>query len=175
MWRKQEDHKPVPPSADLVVQPIPEPPRPEPVAPPPPSVAAAGGVISKAMSIKGEITGSEDLLIDGEVNGKVTMTDGKVSIGPGGRVTADIEAAEIIVRGQLKGSLRGRERVVIGQTGQVSGNVVTRRIVIEEGAVFSGQVDVVRAEEQRASRPAVVVTVSELASPVPVHAKDAHS
>jgi len=174
VWRKQEEHNPVLPSADLVVQPVPEPPRPAPVVPPP-LVAAPGGVISKAISIKGEITGSEDLLIEGEVNGKVAITDGKVNVGPSGRVTADIEAAEIIVRGRVKGGLRGRERVVIGQTGQVSGNVVTRRIVIEEGAVFSGQVDVVRAEEPRASRPAVDVTASEPASPVPVHAKDAHS
>ena len=173
MWRKQEEHNPVLPSADLVVHPVPELPRPAPVVPPPP--VASGGIISKAISIKGEVTGSEDLLIEGEVNGKVAITDGKVSVGSSGRVTADIEAAEIIVRGRVKGGLRGRERVVIGQTGQVSGNVVTRRIVIEEGAVFSGQVDVVRAEEPRASRPAVDVTASEPASPVPVHAKDAHS
>jgi len=173
VWRKQEEHNPVPPSADLVAQPVPESPRAAPVAPAP--VATAGGVISKAISIKGEITGSEDFLIDGEVSGKVTISDGEVTVGPAGRVTADIEAAEIIVRGRVKGSLRGRERVVIGQSGQVNGNVVTRRIVIEEGAVFSGQVDVVRAEEPRASRPAVVVTTSEPASPVPIHAKDSQS
>ena len=174
MWRKQEEHKPVPSPADLVVQPVAEPLRPAPVAPPPPPVTP-GGVISKAISIKGEVTGSEDLLVDGEVNGKITIADGKVTVGSSGRVTADIEAAEIVVRGRLKGSLHGRERVVIGQTGQVSGNVITRRIVIEEGAVFSGHVDVVRAEEPRAPRSSMVVTASGPASPVPVHAKDANS
>ena len=174
MWRKQEEHKPLPASVDLVAQPVPEPPRPVPVAYTPMPVAP-GGIISKAISIKGEVTGSEDLLVDGEVNGKITIAEGKVTVGSSGRVTADIEAAEIVVRGRSKGALRGRERVVIGQTGIVNGNVVTRRIVIEEGAVFSGQVDVVRAEEPRASRPPVVVSVSEPASPVPVHAKDANS
>lgn len=174
MWRKQEDYKPVPPQTDVVVPPVAEPPRPVQVAPP--SVpASTGGVISKAISIKGEVTGSEDLLVDGEINGKITIADGKVTVGSSGRVTADIEAAEIVVRGRFKGALRGRERVVIGQTGQVNGNVMTRRIVIEEGAVFSGQVDVMRAEETRTVRSTVAVSAAELASPVPVHAKDANS
>ena len=174
MWRKQEEYKPVSPQPDLVAHPVPEPPEPVPIAPPPPS-PATGGVISKAISIKGEVTGSEDLLVDGEINGKITIAEGKVTVGPSGRVTADIEAAEVVVRGHFKGALRGRERVVIGQTGQVDGNVVTRRIVIEEGAVFSGQVDAMQAEEARPTRSTVIAARSEPASPVSVHAKDANS
>lgn len=174
MWRKQEDYKPVSPQSELVAHPVPEPPKPVPVVSPAPP-AATGGVISKAISIKGEVTGNEDLLVDGEVNGKITIAEGKVTVGPSGRVAADIEAAEIVVRGHFKGALRGRERVVIGQTGQVNGNVVTRRIVIEEGALFSGQVDVMRAEEARPTRSTLFAARSEPASPVAVHAKDANS
>lgn len=174
MWRKPEEHKPVSPQPDVVPQSVPEPPKPVHVVPPPPP-AASGGVISKAISIKGEVTGSEDLLVDGEVNGKITITEGKVTVGSSGRVAADIEAAEIVVRGHFKGALHGRDRVVIGQTGQVNGNVVTRRIVIEEGAVFSGQVDVTRAEEARPARSAAVSTRLEPAIPIAVRARDANS
>ena len=150
MWRKQEETKPSSPASDLVVSPAPEQPRS--LAAQPVEPGAAAGSLSKAISIKGEISGREDLFIDGNVQGSVHIAHGNVTVGPNGRVTADIEAHEIVVRGTVKGTLRGEERVHIGRTGQVTGDVVTRHLAVEEGAILSGKVDVVRAEVERSSR-----------------------
>ncbi len=112
MWRKQEEPKPSSPATDLVVSPAPEQPRSLAAHPVEPGAAAAGNV-SKAISFKGEISGREDLFIDGEVHGSIHITEGNVTIGPNGRVTADIEAREIFVRGKVKGATsrdrRGRD------------------------------------------------------------------
>ena len=163
MWRKQEEPKPSSPASDLVVSPAPEHPRS--LAAQPIEPGASAGNVSKAISIKGEITGREDLFIDGEVQGSIHITDGSVTVGPNGRVTADIEAREIAVRGMIKGTLHGRERIQIGRTGQVTGNVVTCRLAVEEGAILSGKVDVSRAEEARSPRTA---TGTGAARPVPI-------
>ena len=167
MWRKQEEPKPSSPAPDLVVSPAPEQPRslsPQAVEP-----GAAAGNVSKAISIKGEITGREDLFVDGEVQGSIRITDGNVTVGPNGRVTADIEAQEIVVRGKVNGTLRGRERVQIGRTGEVTGDIATRRLGVEEGAIVCGKVDVTRPEESRGARAA---TGTEAVRPVPIRASE---
>lgn len=173
MWRKQEESKSAPPAAPLVVSPAPEQPRSlaaESVAP-----GAAAGHVSKALIIKGEISGNEELFIDGEVHGSIRLTDSSVTIGPNGRVTADIEAAEIIVRGKVKGALRGRDRVLIGRTAQATGDVVTRRVSIEDGAMFRGKIEIVRAEDARESRTAAAAGDAESPRPVAVNLKESPS
>lgn len=137
---------PVPPR----VEPVPV--SPAPVAAPPRENASPAGHLPSSLIIKGEITGREDFFIDGEVQGTIHLDDGKVTVGPNGRVTADVEAREIVVRGKVKGNLHGRDRVQIGRTGRTSGDVVTRFISIEEGAEVHGSIDVTRAEEQRTAR-----------------------
>ena len=169
MWRKQEEPKPSPPSHDLVVSPSPEQPRS--LAPQPIEPGAAAGNVSTSISITGEITGREDLFIDGEVQGSVHISEGNVTVGPNGRVVADIEAREIAVRGKVKGTLRGRERVQIGRTGEVTGDIVTRRLAVEEGGIISGKVEVSRTEE-RTSRTAGIATGTETPRPVPIRASD---
>jgi cytoskeletal protein CcmA (bactofilin family) len=151
MWRKQDDPKPLSPVAE-----VPPPPRVEPVR----SVAGltaevvqpSGGLIMSSLVIKGEIRGREDLYIDGEVQGSINLSDGRVTIGPHGRISADIEAREIVVRGTVKGTLLARERVEIGRTGDVRGDIVTARIAVEDGAQIHGKVDVPRTEEPRWNR-----------------------
>jgi cytoskeletal protein CcmA (bactofilin family) len=151
MWRKQDEPKPPPPVAE-----VPPPPRVEPVR----SVAGmtaevvqpSGGLIMSSLVIKGEIRGREDLYIDGEVQGSINLSDGRVTIGPHGRISADIEAREIVVRGTVKGTLLARERVEIGRTGDARGDIVTPRIAVEEGAQIHGNVDVAKTEEARRNR-----------------------
>jgi cytoskeletal protein CcmA (bactofilin family) len=158
MWRKNEEPKASAPvsSAEPKEHARVEPPT---VAPAASSAASAplaappAGHLTASLTIKGEITGREDFYIDGEVQGKVRLEDGRVTVGPNGRVTADIEAREIVIRGTVKGNLHARDRVQIGQTGSATGNVVTRRISIDDGAELRGKVEVVRAEEARPSRP----------------------
>ena len=156
MWPSKHEESKVPVSSpDLQTQ---TPARVEPVVAATPITApgresaAPAGHLPSSLIIKGEITGREDFFIDGEVQGTIHLDDGKVTVGPNGRITADVEAREIVVRGKVKGNLHGRDRVQIGRTGRTSGDVVTRFISIEEGAEVHGSIDVTRADEQRASR-----------------------
>ncbi len=173
MWRKQDEPKPAPPATPLVVSPAPE--QPSTLAAEPMEPGAATGRVSKAIVIKGEISGEEDLFIDGEVQGSIRLRDGIVTIGPNGRVTADIDAAEIVVRGRVKGALRGRDRVHIGCSAQAAGDVVTRRVAIEEGAIFRGKIEVVGGEEAGDSRTAAAATGTEALRPVAASAKQSQS
>jgi cytoskeletal protein CcmA (bactofilin family) len=151
MWRKPEESKPSAPIAE-----VPPAPKPEPVR----SLAGltaevvqpSGGVVTSTLVIKGEIRGREDLYIDGEVQGTIHLTDGRVTVGPHGRISADVDAREILVRGKVKGSIRGRERVEVGKTGEINGNIVTLRIAIEEGAEIHSNVEISRNEEPRTNR-----------------------
>jgi len=151
MWRKPEDPKPSSPVAE-----VPSAPRPEPVR----SLAGhtaevvqpSGGVLTSSLIIKGEIRGREDLYIDGEVQGSIHLVVGRVIIGAHGKIAAYVDAREIIVRGIVKGSLRGRDRVEVGRTGEIRGDISTLRIAIEEGAQVHSKVEITRAEDSRGAR-----------------------
>jgi cytoskeletal protein CcmA (bactofilin family) len=110
---------------------------------------AQPGCLTRLLVVKGEITGQDDLVIDGEVHGKIRLTAGKLTIGPEGRVTADIEAPEVVVRGEVKGNIKGRDRVQIAATGKVGGEITTKSIAIEEGAEVHG----LRVNLEREERP----------------------
>src|ERR1700726_1863106 len=124
MWRKPEDSKPAGSAGEG-----PTPSQSSKVEPTVRSVAGltaevvqpSGGTITSTLTIKGEVRGNEDLYIDGEVQGTIHLTNGRVTIGPHGKISADVDAREIVVRGKVKGALRGRERVEIGSTAEVRG------------------------------------------------------
>jgi cytoskeletal protein CcmA (bactofilin family) len=101
----------------------------------------AAACISQGIKIKGEVTGSEDLFVDGQVDGKLSLTNGSLTIGPNGRVKADVTAREVIVRGTVEGKVSGRDKVLLGSTGQVTGEVQTDRLAIEDGAMLRGRVE----------------------------------
>ena len=110
------------------------------VALPTPSRAAA--CISQGIKIKGEVMGSEDLFVDGVVEGKLSLTTNScLTIGPNGSVKADVIAREVIVRGKIEGKVTGRDRVQLWSTGQVTGEVQTDRLSIEDGALLRGRVE----------------------------------
>jgi len=106
-----------------------------------PVSSRAAACISQGIRIKGEVTGKEDLFVDGVLEGKLEMSGGSVTVGPNGRVIADIYAREIIVRGSVQGKLIGRDRVQLWNTGNVAGEVQTDRLAIEDGAVLRGKVE----------------------------------
>jgi len=155
MWRRQDEPKASASSPDMMPLPPPPPaPRLEPPVPPvaiapPPDPGVSTGHLTISHTIHGEISGREDLYVDGEVEGKVNLEDAKIVIGPNGRVTADVEAREILVLGKVKGNLHGRDSVTIGRTGHVIGDVVTRYISVEDGAQVQGSLDVTRTEDTR--------------------------
>ncbi|HKV49405.1 MAG TPA: polymer-forming cytoskeletal protein [Candidatus Acidoferrales bacterium] len=97
--------------------------------------------IGSGLKIRGEITGSSDMYIDGDVQGKVRVGSGRLTVGPSGRVQADLEAREIIVNGNVVGNLKAADRVQLGPTGSVQGSVVTPRIGIDDGARLRGNVE----------------------------------
>jgi cytoskeletal protein CcmA (bactofilin family) len=101
--------------------------------------------------MKGELSGREDVIIDGVFEGQVRVSGAGLTIGASGRVRAEIEADEIIVEGRVEGSLRARERLSIRRSGNVTGSIETSRLVIEDGAVIHGRVEMVRPGESRAA------------------------
>jgi cytoskeletal protein CcmA (bactofilin family) len=117
--------------------------------------------------VKGEITGKDDLFVDGEVQGKIRLDSGKLTIGPEGRVMADVEAQEVVVRGEVRGKIKGRDRVQIAATGRVSGEIVARLISIEEGAEVHAKVNLELGKEQPRSESALSATPKPVTAVVP--------
>ncbi len=98
--------------------------------------------IGRSLVIKGEITGAEALYIDGRIEGKITLSDNRVTIGRNGMVQADINAREVVVMGKVNGNIECSDRVDIRSEGVVNGNVTTVRISVEDGAVLKGGIQV---------------------------------
>jgi cytoskeletal protein CcmA (bactofilin family) len=105
------------------------------------NTARSGASISQGIRIKGEVTGSEDLYVDGQVEGKLNLSNGILHIGPNGVVKADVDAREVMVSGRIDGNITARNKVHISGTGQVSGEVRAESLAIEEGASLRGRVE----------------------------------
>lgn len=97
--------------------------------------------IGATIHIKGDVTGDEDLIIHGHVEGRVNLRDYNVIIGPKGRVQANIHAKQVVIEGQLNGDIKGEEKVIIRKTGNVLGNVISPRVTLEDGAMFKGSIE----------------------------------
>ncbi len=111
---------------------------------PAPSSSSSSGLarLGATLHVKGEITGNEDLHIDGTVEGLVQLEDRKLTVGASAKVTADIIAREVVVYGNVKGNLRARDRIEIKKDGSVVGDLTTARIMIEDGAYFKGSIEI---------------------------------
>ncbi|MGB9074783.1 MAG: polymer-forming cytoskeletal protein [Terriglobales bacterium] len=111
--------------------------------------------IGKSLVIKGEVSGSESLYIDGRVEGSINLSGNRVTVGRNGVVSANINAREIVVLGKVRGNLTASDRVDIRSDGSLTGDVVAARISIEDGAFFKGGIDIrkagSKAEELKAS------------------------
>ena len=97
--------------------------------------------IGKSVVIKGELSGSEDLTIEGHVEGKIELKDHLLTIGPNGRIKAQVFAKTVIVLGEVNGNVSASEKVEIRDGGSVDGDIVSPRVAIAEGAHFRGSVD----------------------------------
>jgi cytoskeletal protein CcmA (bactofilin family) len=103
--------------------------------------------------VKGDISGTEDLLIDGAVEGGQIRLDGrKLTVGPAAKVTADINARDVVVYGYVKGNVRAKGRIEIRKEGSVFGNLTTAQILIEDGADFRGSIEIDRSETKAADK-----------------------
>jgi len=122
------------------------PPAPEPQSTPRPASPAIStqeqATLGKSLVIKGEVTGSESLYIDGRVEGSINLPGNRVTVGRNGVVSANIAAREIVVLGKVRGNLTASDRVDIRGEGSLTGDVVAQRISIEDGAYFKGGIDI---------------------------------
>ena len=120
--------------------------NPEPLQRSPMSSASAASSeqasIGKSLVIKGEVTGSESLYIDGRVEGSINLPGNRVTIGRNGTVAANINAREVVIVGKVRGNLVASDRVDIRNEGSLTGDVVAQRISIEDGAYFKGGIDI---------------------------------
>jgi cytoskeletal protein CcmA (bactofilin family) len=103
--------------------------------------------LGASLHVKGEISGNEDLAIDGSVEGLVHLEDRKLTVGSSAKLTADVIAREVVVYGNVKGNLRARDRIEIKKDGSVVGDLTTARIMIEDGAYFKGSIEIDKAGE----------------------------
>src|SRR5437016_9263274 len=114
--------------------------------------------IGKSVVIKGELNGSEDLTIEGHVEGTIQLRDNVLTIGPNGRIKAQVFAKAVIVLGEVTGNVTASDKVDIRDNGSVDGDIVSPRVAIAEGAHFRGSVDMQRkgrpAQPQAAAKPA---------------------
>lgn len=109
-----------------------------------PAPVGSSARLGASLRVKGEISGNEDLHIDGTVEGLVQLDDRKLTVGMAAKVTADVIAREIVVYGSVKGNLRARDKIEIKKDGSVVGDLTTARIMIEDGAYFKGAIEIDR-------------------------------
>jgi cytoskeletal protein CcmA (bactofilin family) len=100
--------------------------------------------LGKSLVIKGDVSGSEDLYLDGQVEGTIDLKGNRLTIGPNGRVKANLSARSAVIHGKLEGNISATDRVDLKQSAVVTGDIVTQRIAIDEGAFFKGGVDISR-------------------------------
>jgi cytoskeletal protein CcmA (bactofilin family) len=144
MWkRKEEENTPAiePPVSQPSAAVTNVPPRP---AEPPRNDLRSAEVatIGKSVVVKGELSGNEDLVIDGDVEGSISLRGQTLTVGPNGRVRANIEARNVIMHGRVDGDIHATDRVDLRKSASLSGNISTARISIEDGAFFKGGIDI---------------------------------
>ena len=149
--------------------PTPSMPASEPMAPRPVAAATTAdqATIGKSLVIKGEVTGSESLYIDGRVEGSINLAGNRVTVGRNGVVSANINAREIVVLGKVRGNLTASDRVDIRSDGSLTGDVVAARISIEDGAFFKGGIDIRKAGQKpngEEAKPSVSTTAEAVAA-----------
>jgi cytoskeletal protein CcmA (bactofilin family) len=164
MWksRREEDEKPFSsanpqPPAPVVPASTPTPYQPRNVETPRMDTYRADVAhIGKSVIIKGELSGSEDLYLDGEVEGNIDLRNHNLVIGPNGRVHANVFAKDVVIHGKVDGKVIGSDKVELKKSAVVNGDIETQRIVIEDGAFFKGAIDIRKGEVKvEAARPVV--------------------
>lgn len=117
--------------------------------------------IGRSVIIKGELSGSEDLYVDGHVEGSIELQGNRLIIGPNGQVRANVNAKGVVVEGKLDGNIRASERAELKKSAIAVGDIVTQRVSIEEGAYFKGRVDI----QRESAKPEIKAEVKSAAAP----------
>ncbi|HEY6293327.1 MAG TPA: polymer-forming cytoskeletal protein [Terriglobia bacterium] len=124
-----------------------------------PSVSSQGAsLLGRSMTLKGDISGTEDLVVEGQFEGTIDVADNTVTVGAQGQVKSEIRARHVIVHGSVTGKVSAREKIDIRRTGNVIGDLVSAGVAIEDGAYFKGSIEILRegrgeTSRQEAARP----------------------
>src|SRR5579863_10547564 len=175
MWKRKEDeytpaHEPSPASAtSLPATPAPAPRPPDPVRSEPLRGGSEFATIGKSVVVKGELSGSEDLIVDGEVEGSIALRGQTLTVGPNGRVRANIEARNVVVHGRVNGNIKASDRVELRKSASLQGDIATARISIDDGAFFKGGIDIQKPEPAPKSepKPHTAAVAAPVATPAP--------
>jgi cytoskeletal protein CcmA (bactofilin family) len=133
--------------------------------------AEGSTVIGKSVVIRGELSGNEDLYIDGDVEGTVTLQESRLTIGPNARVKADISVRDVVILGHLTGNVHATGRVDLRQSALVTGDILAGRLSIEESAVLTGRVELKgNSDAPKASAPSVPAPAVLVPPPVEANA-----
>jgi len=118
--------------------------------------AEGSTVIGKSVIIRGDLSGNEDLYMDGDIEGTITLPENRLTLGPNARAKADIHARDVVVLGRLTGNVTAAGRVDLRESAQVNGDIVAGRLAIEESVILKGRVELkgsVETQSAAASRP----------------------
>jgi cytoskeletal protein CcmA (bactofilin family) len=170
MWKaRPEDNKPMSmnpiqpaqPASPLAAAPAPSTPAPLKETPRVSDPYKADvGHIGKSVQIRGELTGSEDLYLDGAIEGTIDLRDHSLIIGPNGKIKASITARDLVVHGKVEGNVTASGRVELRKSCTLLGDVSTKRIVIEDGAFFKGAIDIKEKDTREESRKPMAAAAS---------------
>jgi len=155
MWKRDESVRPAPPAPPappVMSTPEASAPRVEPTRHQEREVVNIG----KSVVIKGDLSGSEDLTIEGQVEGKIELRENVLTIGPNGKIKATILAKAVVVQGEVQGNITATERVDIRDAGSVDGDLSAPRIAIADGAHFRGSIDMQKGTRPAEAKPAEV-------------------
>ncbi len=168
MWWEKKPRMESPPNPEPVPAPMPIPrvetPMPEPIAKTPAVPPAAGPqqtFLGRSVAVRGQFSGNENLLIEGQVEGTINLEEHTVTVGTNGQVKAEIHARQVIVLGTITGNITAQEKVEIRRSGNVVGDILSGAVAIEEGAYFKGSIEIVREGERETSRPAAASNALE--------------
>ena len=152
VWKKSDDpptHHPEPtPAPRPMTASAPAPsPAPTSAANEPPRRSSTNATIGPSIFIKGDLSGEEDLVIEGRVEGKVDLKQNNVTIGKNGRVRADVFGKVVIIEGEVDGNVFAREQAILRQAGAIRGNITAPRVMLEDGSRFKGSIDMEAPKE----------------------------
>ena len=166
MWNRKENETSTPPGTAKRERPA-TPAREFSVAPARAGTSHNEGIVNigQSICIRGELTGNEDLTLEGKVDGKIDLKEHNLTIGPGGKIQAEITARTVSVQGEVNGNITASERVELAETGRVRGDIVSPRIVIADGARFKGSVDMSGGEETAARSSGIAKPLTKAQTP----------
>ena len=122
-------------------------------------------LIGRSVIIKGELSGSEDLYIDGQVEGNIEMRGNNLTVGPNGQVRANVNAKGVVIQGKLEGNIQASDRAELKKSAIAVGDILTQRVAIEEGAYFKGKIEIQKQAAKAEGQPAA--RIEGKATPAP--------